>query len=137
MEHSEFKRVWLLKREITQTRGRPARFDGLARVNRRWTYLEWGNLEVDGADYTAGRRYQWAPVEGGFDISFEDGAPFHEMRFARPVAQHFCAPDDYQVVYDFSDWPKWRSTWTVSGPRKDYVMSSLYAPFNAQNSLQM
>ncbi len=137
IDHQEFKRVWLLKREVIPEGGRTARFEGLARVNRKWTYIERGNLEVDGADYTSARRYQWTPMKGGFSIAFDDGRPFHTMIFNRPSAQHSCPPDQYVVVYDFSQWPKWRSTWRVTGPRKDYTMHSLYAPYSAQNAMDM
>ncbi|MEL6915827.1 MAG: DUF6314 family protein [Pseudomonadota bacterium] len=137
LEHEDFKRVWLLKREIVHKAEAPNRFEGLARITRRWTYLEWGNLEVRGRDYTAGRRYWWKPMEGGFDVFFEDGKPFHKFTFDRPSARHDCDPDTYLVRYDFSEWPTWRCTWEVSGPRKDYKMSSTYAPFSAMNSLKM
>ncbi|MEM6277313.1 MAG: DUF6314 family protein [Pseudomonadota bacterium] len=137
IDHHDFRRVWLLKREIVHENEAPGMFEGLARITRRWTYLEWGNLEVRGRDYTAGRRYWWKPMDGGFDIRFEDGKPFHELHFDAPSARHFCDPDTYDVRYDFSDWPKWRSTWDVSGPRKSYRMSSLYAPFSAMQSLRM
>ncbi|MCH2075455.1 MAG: DUF6314 family protein [Rhodobacteraceae bacterium] len=137
LEHADFKRVWLLKREITHSDQPPGKFEGLARITRRWTYLEWGNLEVRGRDFTAGRRYWWKPMDGGFDIHFEDGKPFHELHFNAPSARHYCDPDIYDVRYDFSDWPKWRSTWDVQGPRKSYSMTSLYAPFSAMQSLRM
>ena len=130
--HEDFKGVWVLSRQVAHTHGRPARFEGFARITRAWTYLEWGNLEIEGADYAAGRRYEWAPVEGGFDVSFEDGRPFHDLRFAAPEARHFCDPDTYDVTYDFSEFPRWRSTWVVTGPRKDYRMESHYVPFSNQ-----
>ncbi|MEM9438207.1 MAG: DUF6314 family protein, partial [Pseudomonadota bacterium] len=83
------------------------------------------------------RRYWWKPMEGGFDIHFEDGKPFHELQFASPTAQHFCDPDTYDVRYDFRDFPTWRSTWDVRGPKKQYRMTSIYKPFGAMNSLRM
>ena len=45
-----------------------------------------------------------------------------------PRPTHDCAPDVYRVAYDFADWPRWRAVWRVTGPRKDYVMTSDYAP---------
>ena len=41
-----------------------------------------------------------------------------------PRTVHLCAPDRYEVAYDFTAWPHWSATWTVEGPRKDYVMTS-------------
>ena len=43
-----------------------------------------------------------------------------------PVADHWCDPDTYKVRYDFREWPLWRAEWRVTGPRKDYVMRSVY-----------
>ena len=56
--------------------------------------------------------------------------PFHEipMGVADPEAIHDCPPDRYHVAYDFARWPIWGSVWTVTGPRKDYVMNSAYTP---------
>ena len=137
LTHADFKRVWLLKREIDHVGQGKARFEGLARITRRWTYLESGTLEMKGQEFAASRRYEWRPMDGGFDIRFEDGKPFHDLWFDRPEAQHFCDPDSYHVSYDFDDWPRWSSTWRVTGPRKDYVMVSRFAPFSARASFEM
>ncbi len=136
ISHDEFRRVWLLKREIIHESGRPARFDGFARITRKWRYLEWGNLEIAGADYTSGQQYRWKPVIGGFDICFDDGKPFHGLRFESPTAEHTCAPDHYLVSYDFRAFPIWRSTWKVTGPRKAYTMHSIYTPFSPQAAME-
>ena len=41
-------------------------------------------------------------------------------------AWHDCLPDFYEVSYNFTHWPEWRSIWRVRGPKKDYTMISDY-----------
>jgi hypothetical protein len=60
-------------------------------------------------------------------VYFADGTFFHRFALSpQPEAAHFCAPDQYDVTYNFTDWPHWSSTWRVKGPRKDYTMQSRY-----------
>ena len=90
----------------------------------------WLALPGGGAPLRATRRYLWAADAAWLEVRFEDGRPFHTVPLdvARPEAAHDCAPDVYRVAYDFADWPRWRAVWRVTGPRKDYVMTSDYAP---------
>lgn len=76
------------------------------------------------------RRYLWrAAGRGRIGVRFEDGRPFHHFDLApRSEAVHRCPPDLYRAVYDFSDWPRWSVTWTVTGPRKDYDSVTCYVP---------
>ena len=74
------------------------------------------------------RRYLWQPVPGGIAVVFEDGRPFHRIALGAAEAEdrHDCAPDLYRVRYDFSGWPIWSARWEVAGPRKSYVMASVF-----------
>jgi hypothetical protein len=76
----------------------------------------------------ATRRYLWRQNGDAIAVSFDDGRDFHTFRPNEdaPLANHGCPPDFYRVTYDFSDWPNWRSTWQVTGPRKDYRLTSGY-----------
>jgi len=79
------------------------------------------------APIRAERRYLWGPGDAGcIEVTFEDGRAFHRIDPAVPKARHDCAPDIYEVTYDFTDWPRWQSRWTVTGPNKAYVMTSDY-----------
>lgn len=74
----------------------------------------------------AERRYLWQVSGTAVSVCFEDGRDFHQIQLgqAQSADHHDCAPDTYDVVYDFSQWPIWCSEWTVRGARKDYVMRS-------------
>jgi hypothetical protein len=39
---------------------------------------------------------------------------------------HACDPDTYRAHHDFSRWPQWHAVWTVTGPRKDYTMWTMW-----------
>jgi len=132
-----FEGDWRLERRIEQTSGRgDARLSGLARFRREGPALileETGTLWVEGAagpGMQAERRYLWRSEPGRIAIDFEDGRPFHGFPLGalEAEASHLCAPDRYAVRYDFSRWPDWETVWRVSGPRKDYVMTSGYSP---------
>jgi hypothetical protein len=77
----------------------------------------------DGARFLGERRYLWA-----LDLSvlFEDGRFFHKVPPLGGATAHWCDPDQYDGMYDFSDWPEFAVTWHVRGPRKDYRMETQY-----------
>lgn len=124
---SDFEGVWQLSRQITHAGAPPAQFDGRA----VWTptdagmdYVETGTLVIMGQGrFTAERRYRWAP---DLSVYFDDGRFFHHVPATGGPTGHWCDPDQYDVVYDFTDWPRFQVTWEVSGPRKAYHMVSLY-----------
>lgn len=99
--------------------------------------VERGLLSLPGVaqPFEASRSYLWR-TEGAertlerarISVYFEDGRFFHEFdpNEDHPEAGHDCAPDRYDVRYDFSEWPEWRVRWRVVGPRKDYVSVTTY-----------
>jgi len=91
--------------------------------------VESGTLEVNQQRFEARQSYIWTVINDRLDVLFADQRPFHSvpMGVAKPKAEHFCTPDMYNVRYDFSAWPNWTSSWTVRGPRKNYVMTSSYS----------
>ena len=94
--------------------------DGLA-------YHETGLLTLGAAaPMVASRDYLWRWAAGRIHVDYPGGRAFHDFDPADPKAHHLCAPDDYTVTYDFSDWPRWHARWRVTGPRKDYEMLSDY-----------
>ncbi|SIO24969.1 hypothetical protein SAMN05444722_1020 [Rhodovulum sp. ES.010] len=136
-ELADFIGLWRLSRIIEDARaGHLARFEGQARLSEGaggLVYAETGALRLPGQPaFTATRRYLWRAGAAGIDIFFEDGRFFHAIRpGTAPKASHDCPPDRYAVAYDFAHWPLWSSRWRVTGPRKDYVMVSRYAPDGA------
>ena len=87
------------------------------------TYHEAGTLMTPYGEFAAKRQYQWRP---GLKVYFPDGRFFHQVPLDGAEAVHHCDPDLYRVSYDFADWPNFTTTWHVTGPRKDYDMSSAY-----------
>jgi hypothetical protein len=142
IELSDFAGRWRLVKEITDRRaGTRGRFEGVASFTPDadgLAYLEEGLLHLGGAaPLLSTRRYLWRAAPGGgadaAEVCFEDGRPFHALRFApRWAAEHHCAPDHYRVHYSFSDWPAWQASWDVTGPRKNYAILASYRRPSAQ-----
>lgn len=128
-----FSGEWTLVRTITDRRaGAAGRFEGTCLFTASDAGLvceERGRLRYGGQpEMDAKRRYLWRqPAPGRIVVDHGDGRPFHAFDL-EPVAEaeHLCPPDTYRATYDFRTWPRWRVTWRVSGPRKDYVSVSDY-----------
>lgn len=130
-----FEGTWAMEREITDHSGGP---DG--RLTGRCVFspeagglrlTETGVLEMaELAPMPAERRYFWRAQGAEITVEFDDGRFFHafDPRGERAEAGHDCAPDRYDVTYDFSRWPAWTATWRVRGPRKDYTSVTRYTP---------
>ncbi|WP_380052880.1 DUF6314 family protein [Falsihalocynthiibacter sp. SS001] len=130
-ELADFRGEWILNRQITSDiAGQSGEFEGRAIFAPHpdgLAYHEAGKLRMaGGGTLQAERRYLWREVNGQIEVLFEDGRAFH--KFGDNSATHYCDPDIYRVTYDFTEWPRWTSAWRVTGPRKDYVMTSAYAP---------
>lgn len=128
---ADFEGAWTLTRTIRDDlAGSTARFDGraiFAPDANGLAYTETGTLTMDGQPpMQAERRYHWREDGTQIAIDFDDGRFFHSFAPDVPEATHWCDPDTYKVAYDFSEWPRWRATWNVSGPRKFYQMVSFY-----------
>ncbi|MEX0349912.1 MAG: DUF6314 family protein [Paracoccaceae bacterium] len=129
----DFAGDWRISREISDAKaGQVLRADGTAALVWRddeLIYEEALTLQVPGqTPMQATRRYLWRAGAGGIDVRFEDGQFFHHLALGQdqPRDHHDCPPDSYDAAYDFSNWPNWSVVWTVSGPRKFYVMKSCY-----------
>ncbi|MFA3917796.1 DUF6314 family protein [Ruegeria hyattellae] len=129
----DFDGNWSVTREITDAKaGQVLSAEGTATLSWRANeliYDEALRLQVPGqVPMQATRCYLWQQGQGGIDIRFEDGRFFHFLALGKdcPRDHHDCPPDSYDAAYDFTAWPVWSVVWTVSGPRKSYVMKSLY-----------
>lgn len=130
---ADFAGDWLIARAIADRHAaQTGRFDGRAWFTPtgpdHFRYREDGVLHLGaGPAMTATRAYGWAFDGARVAVTFADGRPFHSFPLAGgPGEDHPCGEDLYRVAYDFSRWPVWEVTWTVSGPRKDYTMTSCY-----------
>ncbi|TMV77430.1 trigger factor [Thioclava sp. BHET1] len=130
---ADFGGEWRIARRIEDRRaGQSGAFEGRAVSTpdaAGLVYAEEGVLRIgSGPGMRAERRYFWQAAGAEIAVFFADGRAFHQFDPAEggPAARHYCDPDIYDVVYDFSRWPDWRAIWEVRGPRKDYRMESLY-----------
>lgn len=129
---NDFAGAWDLTRVITDHKqNTTAQFKGTARfetVGADLKYHERGDLILTGAKpIHAERSYLWVQSGMSVRVFFDDDRFFHSFDLSgAATSAHWCDPDQYDVAYDFSQWPHWTSTWTVTGPRKDYVMVSSY-----------
>ena len=83
-------------------------------------YSECGEIVLgDGSKLVSSRRYIWLDSGDAIDVSFEDKSFFHRIDLSKRISKavHFCAPDTYEVYYDFTSWPYWSVAWIVEGPR--------------------
>ncbi|MGI3171576.1 DUF6314 family protein [Pseudooceanicola sp. C21-150M6] len=131
MELADFEGSWVVARQIRNAVGPDYVFDGravFARDREGLVYREEGQMRTEGSAPMAARRvYLWRQGDAGIEVFFEDGRFFHLIGPGAEVsAGHDCAPDRYDVQYDFRDWPVWSSVWEVSGPRKSYRMESVF-----------
>jgi hypothetical protein len=128
---ADFSGSWRLSRAVSDTRqGLTGRFSGTAKFSDDGgglLYRETGTLRYgDAAPIAAERCYRWQTDGTRISVLFDDGRPFHDFAPGTPHGTHWCDPDSYAVAYDFTRWPDWRATWIVTGPRKNYQMTSLY-----------
>jgi hypothetical protein len=127
VELEDFIGRWSLQRSITQADGSSARFEGQAEWQPRAggaLYVETGALVLPGGRFHAERRYLW---EADLTVRFEDGRFFHRVPPEGGATGHWCDPDQYDVTYDFAQFPLWSCRWRVRGPRKDYLLCSHYS----------
>ena len=103
----------------------------------RLAYYEQGNLKLlNGVELQAEREYIFGKSDGGFEVFFKEDPPrlFHEISLTARSggglsgdAGHLCNLDDYQSTYTFLPDGKFVIRHVVSGPRKDYTMTTTYS----------
>lgn len=116
------------RKSMSQTR-----FEGQATVSATphgAEFHEAGVLVLNGQRFTAERRYIWHEDAARICVSFQDGRTFHDFDPTKggQATEHLCGEDMYRGGYDFSDWPRWRLVWDVTGPRKDYRSVTQFQP---------
>lgn len=138
---ADFRGEWCLDRRVEDHHGTQSGcLSGRARFSPATgglRYEEEGVLELgSGAKLAARQAHLWHASPPEIVVRFPDGRDFHRFNSESVASEgrHICGADLYLVRYDFADWPRWRVTWTVSGPRKDYTMRSAYVGRQAEVS---
>ena len=128
---SDLEGMWSMRRAIRHADGTAARLVGTATWRDDGAGLlcaEAGRLRIaGGATLSAARVTLFRDAPDGIEVQFADGRAFHRIG-AGGSALHDCPPDTYRLAYDFTAWPHWSVVWRVTGPRKDYVARTRYAP---------
>ena len=132
---SDFPGRYAITREIEDIHaGQVLRFVGEAEISRfedGAVYAETGKMTFpNGQSFQSERRYRWRNDGALVRVCFDDGRRFHDFDPAvgGAASEHRCGEDLYRGGYDFSDWPRWSLTWSVSGPRKAYRSQSIFIP---------
>jgi hypothetical protein len=133
--------TWTIERSISPD----GRFRGTAgfmqRADGDFDYSEQGELVLPTGRFAAGRRYRFEPHETGFSVHFVDTAPrlFHRVELGRlpdgawtGEAPHPCGNDLYVTAYRFAPDGTFTIINRVSGPNKDYVVTSAYTRTGSQ-----
>ena len=132
----DFLGSYTLERRIVDRKAATeSRFEGKAVISKGAEgalYQENGHLILAGQRFEAERTYLWRETGGRIFVSFADGRAFHDFDPVKggDATRHLCGEDWYLGGYDMEDWPRWRVTWEVSGPRKDYTSITDYRPIS-------
>ncbi|MBW7973977.1 hypothetical protein HYH08_31370 [Bradyrhizobium sp. BR 10289] len=104
----------------------------------RLAYREQGALALaNGTIVQAEREYVFRGSDRGFKVFFREDPPrlFHEILLSASSggalsghARHLCRRDEYQSAYLFLPDGTFTIRHVVSGPSKDYTMSTTYTP---------
>jgi len=92
-------------------------------------YEEQGRLALGGFETLAHQRYLYAfPTPHRAEVRFADGRPFHPLDLSGGCweAEHLCGRDLYRGRFQALAPGRWSVTWTVTGPRKDQRLESLF-----------
>ena len=100
----------------------------------RLVYREQGTLRLpNGTELQAEREYVFGKSEGGFDVFFKEEPLrlFHRISLhgadeLAGDASHLCNLDTYRSSYSFRPDGQFTIRHVVSGPRKDYTMTTVY-----------
>lgn len=102
----------------------------------RLAYREQGRLRLlNGSELEAEREYLFCARDRGFDVYFKENPPrlFHTISLSATAgralsgsADHLCNLDNYQSTYTFLPDGRLVIRHVVSGPRKDYMMTTTY-----------
>ena len=120
---------WKLARVIVDhLADEESRVEGTTRLtvddDGRIRWVEDGTLFRRGVELPVSRvLFLQSRGERGWFVTFEDGRDFHPWEPGHRV-EHPCAPDHYVGLVEAVAGGAWGVTWRVTGPKKDYTMTS-------------
>jgi hypothetical protein len=143
---------WALNRDIEDRLGDDVAASGVAEFTElpdgRIRWHESGTMHHTSLDLPFTRvmymrRASGATMSDGWEVTFEDGRPFHPWPASSGAERadgaegdhqasgmdvvHVCTPDLYRGTFVTApSEDEWTLRWQVTGPRKDYVMITRY-----------
>lgn len=87
----------------------------------RWS--ESGTMTWDGGETSVFRHLFVEERPDGWWVTFEDGRDFHPWSVGQSVV-HPCGADTYEGRIQVESPDAWTVVWVVSGPAKDYTMTT-------------
>ena len=135
---------WSLQRVVEGKEANQGSMQGRAAFRRLenglLAYREEGRLRLSGGEtFDAFRDYLYDRAPGGFAVFFAETPRrlFHEIRLRAEAdgaligaAEHLCGQDHYATRYAFQPDGSFVVHHDVRGPRKDYAMTTVYAPID-------
>lgn len=130
--------TWDVVREIADHRnGQAGEFRGQARFQPEvpgpggpvLVFTEEGELRFGAHRGPAGRSLRYGGrADGAADVCFADGRAFYrlDLRTGCCRAVHLCRADRYAVTVTWLDADSFTEIWRVTGPAKDYDLTSVY-----------
>ena len=128
LEPTELLGAWTLMRTIDDRHaGEQATVDGSTELvqqdDGRIRWSERGTLHRDAGDIPVSRVLFVEPRDTGWWVTFDDGRDFHPWTPGDEVV-HPCVADTYVGRIDADGADRWTVRWRVSGPAKDYTMTT-------------
>ncbi|MFI7101281.1 DUF6314 family protein [Streptomyces sp. NPDC050161] len=126
---------WSIERTVRDVRsGAAGSFRGTAdfrpdAAGEVLLHVEEGELTWAGTAHPASRTLRLRPrPDGGAEVSFADGRPFHDLdlRRGRWHTVHPCAADRYDGTFTVAGPDEWHLEWRVGGPAKEQLLRSVY-----------
>ncbi|MDI9916381.1 DUF6314 family protein [Rhodococcus sp. IEGM 1379] len=94
------------------------------KIDGRLRWYESGTLFDGDLELAVFRTLFIEQQDGNWAVTFEDGREFHEWNPGQDV-EHLCGADTYRGRVDIEAATEgWSVEWTVSGPSKDYTMTT-------------
>lgn len=135
-----FAGLWDLRRTIEdRRRGETGSLRGEAEFRTEpsgLSYRENGALEIGAYRGRAHQGYLFLfPAPARLEVRFQDRRLFHRADLSSGMAEteHSCPPDLYRGRYLLEGPDAWQLTWSISGPRKDLILTSRYLRIGARD----
>lgn len=128
-----FSGAWRLTRRIRDRRaGEIGRLEGVALFVPEadgLRYDERGEMRFGSYRGEVAQSYLFALMDDAVaEVHYADGRFFHRLDLSSGIADvtHECGADLYRGRYRVLGADCWALSWQVTGPRKDYLMSTRY-----------